>query len=227
MATDSTRFEGILDRYFEAVLAKNPVYATFAGLKSGEGKLGEASLTFEKRKAERRQKALQGLETISPRALSNEQQLDRLALRSLLLREEEDFARGRHTLDPNAPEQIFGILLRELQRGEDEPKRAARNLRSLLRAVPRFLGEAATLIERPERVWLKVMEQTAAGAATLFEAVATVLKRVDPQANDAANIEAAQQGLAAYRKKVKERPLAPESSFQVGPAVLQRRVRDQ
>src|SRR5439155_18966900 len=143
---------------------------------------------FEKNQADRRQKALQSLETISPRELSNEQQLDRLALRNLLLREQEDFARARHTLDPNAPEQLFNILLHELQRGEDEPKRAARNLRSLLRAMPRFLGEAATVVDRPERVWLKVMEQTASGAGTLFDAVAVVLRRVDPEASDAAKI---------------------------------------
>ncbi len=37
MATDSTRFEGILDRYFERLLEKNPAYATFAGLKSERG----------------------------------------------------------------------------------------------------------------------------------------------------------------------------------------------
>src|SRR5882724_10803100 len=227
MATDATRFEGILDGYFEAVLAGNPAYATFAGLKSGEGKLGEATLEFERRQAARRQKALQSLETLSPRQLSNEQQLDRLALRNLLLREQEDFARGRHTLDPSAPEQLFNILLHELQRGEDEPRRAARNLRSLLRAIPRFLGEAATLIDRPERVWLKVMEQTAAGAATLFEAVLVVLKRVEPEANDAAKIEAAQRSLVAYRKTVRQRPLAAESSFKVGAGILQRRVRDQ
>ena len=158
MATSSSRFEGVLDRYFEALLARNPVYAAFAGLKAGEGKLGQPTLEFEQSQAERRQKALQSLETLSPRDLSNEQQLDRLAFRSLLLREQEDFARGRHALDPNAPEQIFNILLHELQRGEDEPARAARNVRSLLPEIPRFLSQAATLIDRPERVWLKVME---------------------------------------------------------------------
>ena len=99
MVNESTRFEGILDGYFEPLLARNPVYATFSGLKSGEGKLGEATLDFEKSQAQRRQKALQALETVSPRELTNEQQLDRLALRSLLLREQEDFLRGRHSLE--------------------------------------------------------------------------------------------------------------------------------
>src|SRR5437764_3738463 len=91
MTTDSTRLEGLLDRYFEPLLAQNPVFATFVGLKSGEGKLGEATLPFENRRAQQRQKTLWALEAISPRELSNEQQLDRLALRSLLLREQEDF----------------------------------------------------------------------------------------------------------------------------------------
>ncbi len=227
MATESTRFEGILDRYFEPLLEKNPVYATLVGLKSGEGKLGEATLAFEKNQAEQRRKALRALEALSPRELSNEQHLDRLALRSLLLREQEDFARARHALDPNAPEQLFNILLHELQRGEDEPKRAARNLRSLLREIPRFLSQAVTLIHRPERVWLKVMQQTTAGAATLFEAVAVFLKRVTPEADDTVQIKAAQRSLAVYQQKVEQRRLAPESSFRVGAAILQRRVRDQ
>ena len=64
MRTSSTHFEGILDRYFETFLEGNPVYATFAGLKSGEGKLGEPILSFEKRRAELRQKALQALVNI-------------------------------------------------------------------------------------------------------------------------------------------------------------------
>jgi len=227
MANDSTRFEGILDRYFEGVLEENPVYATLAGLKSGEGKLGERTLPFEKRQAERRQKALQALEMVSPRDLSNEQQLDRLALRSLLLKEEEDFARARHAMDPSAPEQLFNILLHELQRGEDEPARAARNLRSLLSAAPRFFDEAARLVDRPERVWRKVMEQTMAGAGTLLDAVATVLKRVSAQPDDAYKTSAALRSLQSYQAKIKHRPLAPESSFKIGAEALQRRVRDQ
>src|SRR5436309_6384553 len=213
MATESSAFAGILDSYFEGFLASNPAYAASAGIKSGEGKLGEATIEFERRQARRRQKALQALETISPRELSNEQQLDRLALRSLLLREEEDFARQRHALDPNAPEQLFNILLHELQRGENEPARAARNLRSLLREIPRYLNEATTLLDRLERVWLKVMEQTTAGAETLFQAVAVFLKRTGPRPNDAGEIKAARQSLEVYRARAEQRPLAAESSF--------------
>jgi uncharacterized protein (DUF885 family) len=167
MANASSQFEGLLDRYFEAELAENPPYAAMAGLKSGEGRLGHATLALEEKREARRVSLLRALDSISPRDLSNEQQLDRLALRSRLLREREDYARGRHALDPNAPEQLLGILLHELQRGEDEPRRAARNLRSLLREAPRFLGEAGTLIDRPERVWLNIMEQTMAGAGAL------------------------------------------------------------
>jgi len=41
---------------------------------------------------------------------------------------------------------VLGILLHELQRGDDEPNRAAANLRGLLRDLPRYLSEAASLI---------------------------------------------------------------------------------
>jgi len=85
--------------------------------------------------------ALRALEGISPRELLAEQQLDRLALRSLLLKECEDYARGRYALEPNASDQFLNILLHELQRGDDEPRRAARNLRSLLKQAPDFLDD--------------------------------------------------------------------------------------
>ena len=53
-------------------------------------------------------------------------------------------------------------------RGDDEPRRAARNLRSLLRQAPDFLDEAAAVVRSPERVWLRVMEQTVAGGMEVY-----------------------------------------------------------
>ena len=85
-----------------------------------------------------------------------------------MLKECEDYARARHALEPNAPDQLLNILLHELQRGDDEPKRAAANLRSLLRQAPNFLDEAAAVVRNPERVWLRVMEQTVAGGMELL-----------------------------------------------------------
>jgi uncharacterized protein (DUF885 family) len=220
----SSRLEGLLDGFFEQRLEANPTLAACAGLKSGEGKLGKATGEFEQREQNRRVKALRDLETISPGDLTAEQHLDRLALRSLLLRESDDFARKRHTLDPNAPDQLMSIVLHELQRGEDEPKRAAANLRSLLRHAPRFLDEAASLIDRPERVWLKIMQQSAAGADALFAAVSALLKKHggdEPQL-----ISSAKKALQRYQRRVESRRVAPEGSFAVGADELQRRIRD-
>jgi uncharacterized protein (DUF885 family) len=227
MAGISQRFESLLNRYFETWLAENPTQAAYAGIEGARGRLGRATPAFEKRWHGLRLKALAGLDSVSPRELSNEQQLDRLAFRSQLLRECEDFERGRHTLDPDALDQVLNILLHELQRGEDEPHRVARNLRSLLKETPPYLAEAGSLIDRPERVWRRIMEQTAAGAGSLFEAVGTFLKRTEPLPSDAGQIAAAQKAFANYRKKVMARRLAKEGSFAVGAAILQRRVRDQ
>ena len=175
MNRTAKQFEGLLARYFETLLQDNPTFSTIcAGLRDGEGKLGRLTLDFQKKRERERQSALRALEGISPRELSREQQLDRLALRSLLLKECEDYARARHALEPNAPDQLLNILLHELQRGDDEPQRAARNLRSLLRQAPDFLDEAAAVVRNPERVWLRVMEQTVAGGMALLEGVGQV-----------------------------------------------------
>ena len=227
MAKTSPQFEGLLDGYFELLLAENPAFAATAGIESARGRLGKATPEFEARWQKIRRQTLAILDSLSPRELSNEQHLDRLALRSQLLRECEDFERGRHTLDPGALDQVLNLLLRELQRGEDEPRRVAANLRSLLKATPRYLAEAATLIDRPERVWRNILEQTAAGAGSLFEAVATFLKGVEARPSDAKQIATAQKAFALYHKKVMARPLAKAGSFAVGAAILQRRTRDQ
>jgi len=223
----SKPFEGVLDRYFETLLADCPVFAAYAGLRSGEGRLGQASFEFQVRRERQRQTALAALENISPRTLSNEQQLDRLALRAALLREIEDFARCRHALQPDAPEYLLNILLHELQRAEDEPARAVRNLRSLLRQAPRFLEEAATLIEKPETVWRNVMKRTLAGTDSLLAAVRTVLLRQQPQTTDDDLIKATEKALGSYRAAIFNLPLAPADSFAIGATAMQRRVRDE
>ncbi len=227
MKIESEDFEKLIDGYFKGLLAENPTLAASVGIASGRGHLGKATLAFEKRWQDFRKEALTSLDEISPRDLSNEQQLDRLAWRSQLLRECEDYERGRHTLDPNALDQVLNILLHELQRGDDEPQAVAGHLRSLLVETPRFLNEAATLIDRPERVLRKIMEQTAAGAGSLFDAVGVFLKAHGSRKPDAKLIANAKNAFASYHKRGMRRPLAKAGSFAVGAAILQRRVRDQ
>ena len=228
MNQTTKHFEGLLARYFETLLQDNPTFSTVcAGLRDGEGKLGRLTLDFHRQRESERQSALRALEGVSPRELSSEQQLDRLALRSLLLKECEDYARGRHALEPNAPDQLLNILLHELQRGDDEPRRAARNLRSLLRQAPDFLNEAAAVVRNPERVWLQVMEQTVTGGLELLEGLRKFLQKAAPEPDDEDLLAAAGRSLQRYRDRVKERPPAPEGSFALGSASLHRRVRDE
>jgi uncharacterized protein (DUF885 family) len=224
---EKKRFEGLLDRYFEGHLKDNPLAAAASGIRESEGRLGRADARSIAREQHRREKTLAELETINPRELSNEQHLDRLALRSQLVHEAEDHERGYHRLNPEGPEAVMNALLQELQRGEDAPARAASNLRSLLKGTPRFLSEAADVADRPEAIWRKVMEEGCAGAASLLEAVGTFLERHSPGRNDKTLLTAANQAVGDYRDEVAKRKLAPKSSFAVGKDVLQRRVRDE
>jgi uncharacterized protein (DUF885 family) len=227
MRNAASRFEGLLDGYFEPWLARNPMAATYAGLKEGEGRLGRANAEFETQQERHRQATLRKLDALSPRDLSNEQQLDRLALRSQLLRECDDHARGRAALNPGSLDDLLNLLLHELMRGDDEPGRAAGNLRSVLRQLPDYLAEAVTLVKRPERVWRKIMADTAAGAGSLFDAVGVFLQANKPGPTDAALVAGARKAFSTYHDRVMSRRLAPEGSFAVGAAILQRRVRDQ
>jgi len=227
MSAHSNQFETLLDRYFKQLLAENPTLATEAGISSARGKLGPVSLDHERRWQQIRLKTLAELERISPGSLSNEQHLDRLALRSQLLRECEDFERSRFALNPSGLNQVLHLLLYELQRGEDEPSRVAGNLRSLLRQTPAYLAASARMIDRPERVWRKIMEHTAAGADSLFQAVSEFFKKTGPTRADDKLLAGAKRSFAAYRKHVMSRRLAKPGSFAIGAESLQRRVRDE
>ena len=228
MNKTSGQFEGLLSRYFETLLEDVPTFAAaYAGVPAGEGKLGRLTPEFNSKRAKERQLALRALENISPRELSNEQQLDRLALRSQLLKECEDHARGRHALEPNAPDHLLNILLHELMRGDDEPQRAAKNLRSLLKQAPDFLDEASTTVRKPERVWLNVMEQSVAGGQVLLDGVSKFLGGAGSNGKDGRDIEATKKALQRYGNKVKQKSLARAGSFAVGAEALQRRIRDE
>ena len=254
MNATQRNFERILDHYFENALADNPVWANHTGLRAGEGKLGRATLAHLTRQEQRRCKTLAALDALNPRELSSEQHLDRLALRAMLNKESEDFARGKHELDPGGLDAVLNLLQHELLRGDDEPARARKNILSVLRATPRFLAEDAAVVTRPERVWRKVMQQTFAGAGALFDAVDTFLARAGgfqpplgkaarpdggwkPPARTAARPDggwkppartaAARAAAQTYHDTVMKRPLAPEGSFAIGAEAMQRRVREQ
>ena len=222
------RFEGVLSGYFERLLEDEPVFATVtAGLSSGEGQLERWDAQFHDHQERRRQAALAALDGLSPRELSSEQQIDRLSLRARLLRECEDYSRDRHRVEPNAPEHLLGILFYELRRGQNEPRRAAANLRSLLTRAPEFLAQAATLLVRPEPVWLEVMEQTVDGGRWLLEGAATFLAKNQPVDEDSRGIARAARALERYRDRARNLPPAEPGSFAVGPARLERRIRDE
>jgi len=215
-------FEGILDEYFEGVLADNPMMANELGRREGEGKLGKIGAAFEKKQERRRQKTLAALEGLTVNELHDEQHLDRLALRSQLLGECEDFARNKHTLEPDGVDSVFGILLHEMQRGEDEPARAKRNIRGVLKDAPAYLSRAAKMINQPEQVWRRIMAQTVDGAPAMFDALETFMGK-----GNAREIAATRRAVFNYRDAVMGKPLAPRNSFSLGATQLQRRVRDE
>ncbi|MBI1840711.1 MAG: DUF885 domain-containing protein [Verrucomicrobia bacterium] len=227
MNASSRKFEGILDRHFETLLEHQPIFATYAGLKSGEGDLGVVSEAFEAAQQKRRLATIRALDGVNPRELSGEQHLDRLALRSQLLRDCEDHHRGRRQMDPSALDSLLNLLLHELQRGDDEPSRAAANIRSLLRKAPDYLDASLALIRKPEPVWRRILDRTFQGSPSLFAAVAEFLKRHRSHESDARLLTSASRAGARYHRGVMRRPAAPEGSFAIGGASLARRVRDE
>src|SRR5689334_16496074 len=216
MAKTNGRFEGLLARYFEGLMRDDPVFATIsAGLASGEGRLGSLGKRFHEKRERARQSALRELEGQSPRDLTNEQQIDRLALRSRLLRECEDYARGRHQLEPNAAEHLLGVLFHELRRGPEQPARAASNLRSLIAQAPEFLDEAAKTLSRPEQVWLKVMEGTVAGGELLLKGIGAFFKEHGQNTRDDGGLAATFKALRRYRDHARDLRRAPPGSFAI------------
>ncbi len=227
MNSISRAFEALLDDYFNTFYLEHPADATHVGLSSGEGRFNLTTLSALRRQQARRRAALAKLDTVAPSALSNEQNLDRLAFRTRLLRECEEFDRGRHELDPGGIDVVLGFLLKELQRGEDKPKRAARNIRSLLRGTPRYLGQAARLVTRPERVWRGIMADAFKASEVFFDAVAGFLQANGSQRADATSLARAKRACQRYHDSVLAKRVAKPGSFAIGAAAMQRRIRDE
>lgn len=227
MLKHSKFFEELLEEYFNNYYAKHPSDATYVGLISGEGKMNDLTFKSLNRQQKHRQDALARLDKIAPSALSNEQNLDRLAFRSRLLRECEDFELRKHALEPKGIDDVFEFLLRELQRGETEPKRAAKNIRSLLKNSQRYLGQAAKLIDKPERVWLNIMISSFKASDSFFEALTTFLKNNGNEKKDDSLVNFCQQACKGYYESIITKPLANPESFAIGSEMLQRRIRDE
>ena len=227
MPNHSKNYEQLLGGYFNSFYANHPADATYVGLSSGEGRLNNVTLRALNHQHRQRQAALANLDTIAPSALSNEQNLDRLAFRARLLREHEDFERGRHTFDPSGIDTVFEFLLRELQRGETHPKRAANNIRSLLVESKRYLNQATKLIDRPERVWRNIMDETFKASGSFFDAITTFLEANGNKKEDSMLIRLARHSCAKYHESIMGRCLAKPKSFAIGTAMLQRRIRDE
>ena len=227
MSSVPKAFEKLLNDYFNQFFTSHPADATYVGLTSGEGQFNTATLPALRRQHRLRQAALAKLDTIAPSALSNEQNLDRLAFRARLLRECEDFERGRHTLNPHGLDEIFDFLLREIQRGETEPKRAAKNIRSLLSETPRYLTQATKLITRPDRVWRDIMDGAFKASDSFFDAIASFLKNNGNEKPDTSLIRLAKRACARYHGNVMAKRLATPGAFAIGTAMLQRRIRDE
>ncbi len=215
-------FETLLENYFSATLEDHPTWANSLGIKSAEGKLEEPTLRLIRKGEKRRQKALSVLGEMSVHQLEPDQQLDRLAFRAMLVAESEDFKRGVHLMDPSAVDDLFGVLLHEMQRGEDEPARAKRNIRNILNQSQKFLLQSAKLIKYPELVWRRIMEQSVRCSSDFMDAL-----RVFMGPKSEAMIGKLERSVARYHAAIMKKPLAPRNSFALGEAGLQRRIRDE
>ncbi len=216
------KFESLLDGYFSETLNEHPTWASSLGIRSAEGNIEEGTLKQAKRNEKRRQKALADLDRLAAHELNADQQLDRLALHSMLMGECEDFSRGVHLMDPSAIDDLFGVLLQELQRGEDEPARAKRNIHNLLKESQRYLRQSAKLVKTPEAVWLRIMEQTVDGSGAFYKALRSFLG-----ASDEKLICQLERSVEFYHDAVMAKPLAPVNSFSLGAKGLQRRVNEE
>jgi len=69
----------------------------------------------------------------------------------------------------------------------------------------------------PERVWVKILEQTTAGAPSLYKAIAEFLSRNRSRPEDKELLASLERAIGKFKGRVKNLSLAPEGSFSIGP----------
>lgn len=144
---ENSQLRELMDRIWDFELTEYPLLATDVGDPRGQDRLARNTLADHARRDQKAAEFLKQLESIDPKTLSDEDQIDWELVRRKLVTDRADYRLGLHLMPINNREG-FHIGLPELPR-QMNPDSAAemKNYIARLKEFPRFVDEQITLLQ--------------------------------------------------------------------------------
>jgi uncharacterized protein (DUF885 family) len=216
--------------YYDETFERFPVQGSQAGIVRLRTELGRARASDFERQLRLARRTLRALESMPVHDFAGDAGLDRRTLRSHLRREIMDLGelatwrRNPQIGLDNVGEAIFGLLVRHA----DNLAPVADALMSRLKAIPRYLDEAAENIEAPVPLWAELTKATAPGIVALIDSIPPALAAVRPEASQRVErlAAAARKAVRTYDARVARKRPGPAPGFAVGPERFQQLIYD-
>jgi len=222
-------FERLTRDFLHASHELFPHEASELGLVRYEDRLGENTARIHFRHIALMEKALAATERLAETDFTGDDWLDRRGFLSMLrtgLLLERDLERWRTNPQVHcdaAVNSIFDLVIRYASRLPV----ALPKIESRLGLIPDFLGEGASLLQKPVPLWTKLAKKTCAGAATFLTEIEQRLKPLSPHPEKTAALFAgARSAFAQYARAIATKPAGPAGGFAVGREGMELLVRE-
>lgn len=218
--TPSTRrFQEMVTRYYEESFARFPTWGSTAGRHEFDAAMGHidpATLEVQHRLVE---ETLADIENLPLQDFRGSDLLDRRAILANLRQEHLETQLGRHRNNPQtylhgAVDAIYDLFVRHAT----DLKPVAPAIVERMKQIPRYLGEAAENLNRPDPLWKELTLKAAPAVSGFFETLVAPLAAASgkPAATLRRLAQKAAAAITAYAAHVKSLRPAPRGSYALG-----------
>lgn len=219
-ANDSVkRFRLVSEGYVETAFIRFPTYGSAVGRHEFDAELEIPSLKLFAAHEKAVRTTLGAVQDLPEIDFRGDDWLDRRAFLAELRTELWSLEREAHRRNPDrwvsgAMSAVFDLLIKHA----DDLSPVADALVARLKKIPTYLESAVEMLSAPEPVWTKNAKQSAAGAKSLFDAVAEGLKKTGKISGAKAEslCNSATAAVAAYAKRIDKIKPGKAGSFAVG-----------
>jgi len=223
-------FRGLVEEYYEQTFERFPIEGSRAGRREFDGELGRARPGDFERQGRLVERILAAVEDLPPQDFDASAMLDRRTFVAALRLEHLNLVElERWRNDPQRHlHAVAESLLELVVRNADRLVAVAPGILSSLRQAPRYFGDAAECLDRPDPLWRELTLEAIPGVISFFNSLAEPL--IQTQAAPAGVIRRAVAGacaaVEAYGDAVRSTRPGKAGSFAIGERRLRLLMRD-
>lgn len=232
MSKEARALRTVYQRYLDQRWELHPDEASARGLTAYNHRLGSNGPETHRKTSELTDATLKEIEAIPGSRLTGDDWLDRRCFLAMLRTEElldgSGSTRPAWRTNPDAHahravEAVFDLVVRHA--GNLRPVLPA--ILDRLRALPRFLDEAASCVKSPVPLWTQLAAQTCQGAISFLKGLEPTLRGNSNRPDQLTSAcEAAAEGFARFSRNLERIKPGHADSYAVGPATFEILLRE-